>query len=166
MYGRCYGILVLTWRAVCVTLKLAAALPPQAELLTRSPTSWVYSAPATAPARIYKISLDAAQLHREFVLQNKIGTVFHNIAQDYMSKRGQQLPLPYVPLCFDYFPAIRSSCIADLFQSHRQLPQNSGAYSMEYIQPLNKHHVKYLVKRHLSPSVQGHALQRAKARTT
>ena len=159
----CGRVFVLTWRTIFLTRKLATALPPQAELLTMSPTSWIFSAPSTAPSKIYKVSQDAAQLQNEFELQEKIGTVFHHIAQEYMSRQGQQLPLPYVPICFDYFPTIHSSSIADMFKSHTQLSKNCGVYSMEYIRPLNRYHVKYLVKRHLFPTVQDVALQRARS---
>lgn len=152
--------LMRIWRTFRASQILAPPLTPQAKLLKQTSSSWIYTTPPPSPPRIFKVSNDPSQLQREYDLQNMVNEAFCRVA-DAFHLRGQEVSLPYVPVCFDFYPELFSSDISDTYASQKQLPPECAAYSMEYIQPLNKYYVKYLVKRHLSVGVQDLALRGA-----
>jgi len=77
---------------------------------------------------------------------------------DLLNAVTKDVMLPYVPRCYNYYPDISTSDLCDMFTSDALTSSDFAAYTIEYIRPFHEHHLNYLVKRHLSESVQDNAL--------
>lgn len=129
---------------------------PRAQLLAGTATSWVFTIPPTSSARVIKVGRDTLLLHHEYTTHQDVSSTFTAIRRE-LFDRGLEVLLPFVPRCFQFHSDVQASEHHDIFQNIQHLSKNSAAYTMEYIRPFNKYHVKYLVKRPMSKYVQDRA---------
>lgn len=127
-------------------------------LLLTTKSSCIISTEPMNPIMALKISQDAASIKQEYATHKKVEAAFKWAAVALGQMPGGA-PLPYVPVCFDCYPHLRWTEFCKFLDYDKQAHLRSAAYTMEYIRPLHLHHVKYLVKRHLSQPIQRLALE-------
>lgn len=133
---------------------------PQAHLVAQTGQSAIYVT-HRGPPRAMKVIQDARLLSHDFRLHVHVEAVFKKLQEDFR-RDGIEFDLPFVPECLGIYPDITSSSVSDIFQHVEGFPKTSGGYMMEYIHPLSEHHTKYLVRRHLTKSVQDRAVRSLK----
>ncbi|OWT43390.1 hypothetical protein VFPPC_18358 [Pochonia chlamydosporia 170] len=141
--------------------KLLRAPPPSA------PTPLPIQEPVTTteglytmvqkPAVTLKVSNEQEVLQEEYDLHVSIESAFIHVL-NYLGGLGSSIILPFIPHYIDFHPEILKSKYSILLPNVENLPAGYAAYAMESIRPFHPHHVRYLVKRHLSPSIQDRAL--------
>lgn len=127
------------------------------DLLDAAKTSCIISTKPMSPVVALKISQDVEGLQQEYSTHKIIEDAFR-WATAALNKMPGGAPLPYIPICFDFYPDFRSTEFASVLDHEKWADLNSAAYTMELIRPFHLHYVKYLVKRHLSHPVQRLAL--------
>ena len=131
--------------------------PSQEDLLGEAKSSCIISTKPMTPAVALKISQDVEGLQKEFNTHKIVEDRFKWAAAA-LNQMPEGAPLPYIPVCFNFFSDFSSTEFARVVDHDKWADLDSAAYTMELIRPFHMHHVKYLVKRHLSHPVQGLAL--------
>ncbi|OAQ64451.2 hypothetical protein VFPPC_05720 [Pochonia chlamydosporia 170] len=135
------------------TTTQAPAKPhPTPKPIETTTASWIFA--TRSPVAAVKVCNSKSILEAEHNIHQKVELEILGVAKDVAS----DILLPFVPHCYDFHADLATSKLKHLQASDDAISPDSAAYAMEFIRPFHRDHLTYLIKRHLSCTIQDRAM--------